>query len=109
MTFQAVDDTHSLRRNVKQQREILHYITTVGSSLRLQMDVEALLQQVAKATCDALQFHYSVLYLIDADGLFHAHATYGIPPGQVEYLNNHPLPYDIVSLLLDERYRMSDS
>jgi hypothetical protein len=73
------------------------------------MDVEALLQQVAKATCDALQFHYSVLYLVDADGLFHAHATYGIPPGQVEYLNNHPLPYDIVSLLLDERYRMSDS
>ena len=109
MTFRAVDDTHSLRRNVKQQREILHYITTVGSSLRLQMDVDALLQQVAKATCDALQFHYSVLYLIDADGLFHAHATSGISLEQVKYLHEHPLPHEIITQLLDERYRMSDS
>ena len=83
MTFQAIDDTHSLRRNVKQQQEILHYITNVGSSLRLHMDIDALLKQVAKATCDALNFHYSVLYLVDADGLFHAHATFGIPPEQV--------------------------
>ena len=109
MTFQAVDDTDSLRRNVKQQREILHYITNVGSSLRLQMNVDALLKQVAKATCDALQFRYSALYLIDNDGLFHVQATYGIPLEQEKHLQEHPLPGDVAALLLDARYRISDS
>jgi len=109
MTFQAMDDIRSLRSNVKQQREILHYITNVGSSLRLQMDIDALLRQVAKATCDALQFRYSALYLIDTDGLFHMRATFGTPQNQVEYLHEHPLPGDIVTSLLDERYRISDS
>lgn len=109
MTFQAMDDIYSLRGNVKQQREILHYITTVGSSLRLQMDINALLNQVAKATCDALRFHYSVLYLVDSDGMFRVYATFGIPREQEIYLHEHPLPGDVVALLLNDQYRISDS
>ena len=109
MTFQAMDNTYSLRGDAKQQREILRYITSVGSSLRLQMDVETLLKQVAKAACEALQFQYSTLYLAEPDGLFHVRATSGLTEEQESYLHEHPLPGEVVTRLFDVQYRISDS
>ena len=55
--------THEGKLNTK--KDLLQYITSIGSSLRIRsdVDVDALLKQVADATCEALHFRHSALYL----------------------------------------------
>jgi signal transduction histidine kinase len=94
---------------LERQREVLRYITAIGSSLRLQMDTATLLTSVSEATCRALRFHFSVLYLADGRGQFRASASSGIGQGSEEHLRQHPVPADVVAMLTRERYRMSES
>ena len=95
--------------NILRQQKVLKYVTDIGSALRLQVDVNTLLTQVAQATCEALGFRYSALYLAGVDGLFHAQATYGISFEDEKYLRQHPLPNAVVALLIDEKYRIGSS
>ncbi len=94
---------------LEHQREVLRYITAIGSSLRLQMDPATLLMRVSEAICKALCFHYSVLYLADGKGYFRACASCGISQESEEYLRRHPLPDAVVDLLTDQEYRISES
>jgi len=95
--------------NILRQQKVLKYVTDIGSSLRLQVDVNTLLTQVAQATCEALGFRHSALYLAGTDGLFHAQATCGISAEEEIYLRQHPLPNAVVALIIDERYRIGSS
>ncbi|QBD82308.1 GAF domain-containing protein [Ktedonosporobacter rubrisoli] len=95
--------------HVKAQKDILKYIISIGSSLRLQMDVGTLLTQVAEATCEALRFRYCALYLSDNIGSFRMQAVVGTRPEQEKYLKEHPLPEKIVRQLTNELYRISNS
>ncbi len=107
---QNFDDKYTVvEQHTMQQRELLRHITEIGSSLRLHMNIQALLKQVALATCEALQFRYSALYLIDDDGLFHVQATSGIAPDYEAYLHQHPLPAYVVQQLFLKEYRISRS
>ena len=59
------------------QHAILKYITDIGASLRLSMDTDSLLVNVSKATCEALGFRHSALYLADGKGYFRVRAVAG--------------------------------
>ncbi|TMC95585.1 MAG: GAF domain-containing protein, partial [Chloroflexi bacterium] len=95
--------------NIEYQRKVLKYITEIGSSLRLDMDTDTLFKRVSEAICTALRFRYSVLYISDGAGYFHAGATAGEGPEEEEYLRQHPLPDTVVAQLISEEYRMSES
>lgn len=101
--------TKQLETNPEQLRDVLQYIIAIGSSLRLQMDVDTLLKMVAVAACKALRFRYSVLYLVDERGSFRVRATVGISVEDESYLQEHTLPGSIAALLINEDYRISDS
>ncbi len=106
------EDSASVRKiepNLEHQREVLRYITDIGSSLRLHMDTDTLLKRVSEAACQALHFRYAVLYLSDGKGYFHARAVSGDSAENEEHLRQHPLPDDIVALLIDQQYRISES
>lgn len=108
--FTPDTDTIHLFSNILRQQKVLKYVTDIGSSLHLQMDVRMLLTRIASATCEALNFSHCALYLLsDLDGLFHVEATYGISPEEEMYLQQHALPNEIVALLIDEAYRISHS
>ena len=91
------------------QREVLRHITDIGSSLRLQMDTQTLLKRVSAAACQALRFHYSVLYLSDEKGYFRVQATSGITDEQEAYLRERALPNEVVAQLVNETFRISES
>ena len=95
--------------NLEYQREVLKYITDIGTSLRLDMDTDTLLKRVSEATCNALRFRYSVLYLADDAGFFRASATSGVGADEEAYLHQHPLPETVVAQLINEKFRISDS
>lgn len=95
--------------NVEYQHEILKYITEIGASLRLQMDTDTLLKRVSEATCEALRFRHSALYLLDEEGYFRVRAVAGVNKDLEVYLNAHPLPDAVVERLLDPQYKMSKS
>jgi signal transduction histidine kinase len=95
--------------NLEYQREILKYITEIGASLRLQMDTDTLLRRVSEATCQALHFRHSALYLSDGKGYFRVRAVTGVNADLEEYLNQHPLPVAVVERLLDKQYLISNS
>lgn len=103
------EDVQQTEANLENQREVLKYITDIGSSLRLHMDIDILLQRVAEASCKALRFRHSALYLADDAGYFHARAVSGISAENETYLHQHPLPADIVAQLICEDYRFSES
>jgi signal transduction histidine kinase len=106
------EDSVSVRKiesNLEHQREVLRYIVDIGSSLRLHMDTDTLLKRVSEAACQALRFRYAVLYLSDGKGYFHASAVSGDSAENEEHLRQHPLPDDIVALLIDQQYRISES
>ena len=94
---------------IKYQREVLKYITDIGFSPRLHMDIDALLQQTSEASCKALRFRHSVLYLSDGDGYFRVCAVSGVSSVDELYLREHPLPEDVVAQLLCQDYRISES
>jgi signal transduction histidine kinase len=91
------------------QRKVLKYITEIGSSLRLDMDTDTLFKRVSEATCKALGFRYSALYLSDGLGYFRACATAGSNAEEEEYLRQHPVPDTVVAQLISQEYRMSES
>lgn len=95
--------------NLFRQQKVLKYVTDIDSSLRLQINVVALLNRVATAVCEALDFRYSALYIAQEDGRLHMQASHGISPEEETYLREHPLPNAVTALLIDERYRISDS
>ncbi len=104
-------DTSFIQRssNLPRQQKVLKYITDIDSSLRLQINVITLLNRVAAAVCEALGFRYSALYIAHEDGRFHAQASYSISHEEETYLRQHPLPNAVAALLIDERFRISDS
>ncbi len=106
-----VSDTFLMQpsSNLLRQQRVLKYVTDIDSSLRLQINVIALLHRVTTAVCEALDFRYSALYIVQEDGNLHAQAAYGISSEEESYLYQHPLPNDVAALLIDERYRISDS
>ena len=95
--------------NLARQQKVLKYVTDIDSSLRLQINVIALLNRVATAVCEALGFRYSALYISHEDGFLHMQASHGISPEEETYLRERPLPNAVTALLIDERYRVSDS
>ncbi len=90
-------------------REVLKSVVDIGSSLRLQMDTETLFRRVVADTSRALRFRCVVLYLADGEGFFRASAADGISNEEEAYLQEHPLPDNIVARIVDEQYRISDS
>ncbi len=98
-----------VEKSMMQQKELLRYITAIGSSLRLQMDIETLLKQIASAVCEALRFRYSALYLVGDGDIFQVHATSGITADYEGYLHQHPLPDSILRQLFLPEYRVSRS
>jgi len=103
---EAVQDGET---HLEYQRRVLKYITEFGSSLRLDMDIDTLLKRVSEATCKALGYRYSVLYLSDGIGYFRARATSGCSAEGDEYLRQHPVPDIVVAKLISEEYRISES
>lgn len=103
------EDVQQTEANLDYQREVLKYITDIGSSLRLDMDIDILLQRVAEASCKALRFRHSALYLADGAGYFHVRAVSGVSAENEAYLHKHPLPADVVAQLICEEYRISES
>jgi signal transduction histidine kinase len=101
--------TYQHNVNPEQLREVLKHIVEIGATLRLQMDTDALLKRVAAASCDALGFRHSALYLSDGAGNFWVRATSGINEQEEAYLQQHPLPDNVVAQLISEEYRISDS
>ncbi len=97
------------QNNQEYQREVLKHITNIGSSLRLQMDAQTLLKRVSIATCEALRFRYSALYLSDDAGHFRVQATSGITDEQEAFLRERSVPEDVVAELVNETYRISES
>jgi signal transduction histidine kinase len=95
--------------HLEYQREVLQYITDIGTSLRLDMDTDTLLKRVSEAACKALRFRYSVLYLSDGAGYYRACATAGVVAEEVAYLHQHPLPETVVAQLINEEFRISES
>ncbi len=95
--------------NLLRQQKVLKYVTDIDSSLRLQINVIALLNRVTTAVCEALGFRYSALYITQEDGRLHMQASHGISSEEEVYLREHPLPNAVTALLIDEKYRMSDS
>ncbi|MDQ2903789.1 MAG: ATP-binding protein [Chloroflexota bacterium] len=94
---------------LEQQREVLRYITDIGSSLRLHMDTGVLVQRVTEASCNALRFRHSALYLSDGKGYFRAWAASGMSAKEEAYLRQHPLPDAVVAQLIQQDYRLSES
>jgi signal transduction histidine kinase len=91
-------------------REILKYITEIGGSLRLHMDVDTLITRVATATCEALRFRYCALYLFDGSGFYRVRAvSEGIDQEDIIYLQQHPVPEAILSRLMQPEYLVSRS
>ncbi len=109
LNMHPFEDVQQTETNVAYQREVLKYITDIGSSLHLHTDIDVLLQRVVEASCKALRFRHSALYLTDEAGYFHARAVSGISTENEEYLHQHPLPADIVAQLICEDYRISES
>ena len=101
--------TRQFETNPEQMREVFEYIMAVGSSLRLQVDVDTLLREIAVAACKALGFRYSALYLTDDQGYYRVRATAGLNEQEELYLNDHPIPDHIVAMLINDDYRISDS
>ena len=97
------------QNNLEYQREVLRHIMNIGSSLRLQIDTQTLLKRVLIATCEALRFRYSALYLYDDAGYFHVQACSGITDEQEAYLRERALPEYIVAELVNPAYRISES
>lgn len=102
-------DNQPVEVDVEYQRDVLKYIMDIGTSLRLQMDIDALLQRVSEASCKALRFRHSALYLADGTGYFRVCAVSGVSAANEAYLRAHPLPEDIVAKLICEDYRISES
>ena len=94
---EAVQDGET---HLEYQRKVLKYITEFGSSLRLDMDIDTLLKRVSEATCKALGYRYSALYLSDGIGYFRARATSGFSAEEDEYLRQHPVPDTVVAKLI---------
>ncbi|HEY0752614.1 MAG TPA: ATP-binding protein [Ktedonobacteraceae bacterium] len=90
-------------------RDILQYVVEIGSSLRLQMNREALLKRIVTASCRALRFRYTAIYLDDGSGFFRVASSSGIDTAQEDHLKCHPLPNSVVARIVDECYRISDS
>ncbi|HLJ35035.1 MAG TPA: GAF domain-containing sensor histidine kinase [Ktedonobacteraceae bacterium] len=97
------------QNNLEYAREVLKHITNIGSSLRIQMDTQALLKHVSVSVCEALRFRYSALYISDDTGYFRFQASSGINDEQEAYLRERPLPADVVAELINETYRISES
>ena len=105
----ANDQPIEVNADVKYQREVLKYITDIGTSLSLHMDTDVLLQRVSEASCKALRFRHSALYLSDGAGYFRVCAVSGASAASESYLRAHPLPEDIVAQIICEDYRISES
>ena len=101
--------TQQLEAHPEQLREILKQIIEIGSSLRLQVDIDTLLKRIVEASCKALGFRYSALYLDDGAGHFRVYATAGISQEDEAYLHSHPLPVAAIGMLINEQYQLSDS
>lgn len=101
---------HKHTTSAFRQQEILRYIIDIGSSLRLPMDIDTLLNRVTEASCKALGFRYSVLYLIDEhSSMFRARAFSGIGSQERAYLREHSVPEDVITRLTCDDYRLSNS
>lgn len=109
--FQHVSSslTRQFETNPEQLREVFHYILAVASSLRLQVDVDTLLREIAVAACKALRFRYSALYLADNQGFYRVRASAGISEQEEAFLHGHPIPDHIVAMLINDDFRISDS
>lgn len=91
------------------QQEALKYIIDIGSSLRLPMDIDTLLARVSEASCKALGFRHSVLYLAEDSSYFYASAFSGVNADEQIYLRQHSIPMNIVAKLTGKEYRISNS
>ncbi|WP_201385828.1 ATP-binding protein [Ktedonobacter sp. SOSP1-85] len=91
-------------------RAVLRSISEIWTSLQQNRDVDGLLQQIADATCQALGFRYSALYLEDEHHNFYVRATSSsVPAEHTAYLRQHPMPAYVASLLTQPALRCRNS
>jgi signal transduction histidine kinase len=91
-------------------RAVLRSISEIWTSLQQNRDVDGLLQQIADATCQALSFRYSALYLEDEQHNFYVRATSSsVPAEHTAYLRQHPMPAYVASLLTQPAFRCRNS
>src|SRR5437879_12092916 len=91
-------------------RAVLRSISEIWTSLQQNPDVDGLLQQIADATCQALSFRYSALYLEDEHHNFYVRATSSsVPTEHTAYLRQHPMPAHVAALLGQPAFRCRNS
>lgn len=91
-------------------RAVLRSISEIWTSLQQNRDVDGLLQQIADATCQALGFRYSALYLEDKHHNFFVRATSSsLPEEHNAYLRQHPMPAQVASLLTQPAFQCRNS
>lgn len=105
---QPVDIVETNTALLEQRCNVLNYITEIGTSLRLYMDTNALVQRISQAVCNALNFKHVALYLHN-DGDFTVYATAGVGAEEEEYLRQHPLPEAVMAQLMHPNYRINNS
>ena len=93
---------------LEQRCNVLNYITEIGTSLRLYMDTNALVQRISQAVCNALNFRHVALYLYN-EGNYTVYATSGVGIEEEDYLRQHPLPEPIMTQLMHPDYRINNS
>jgi signal transduction histidine kinase len=91
--------------------ELLSALLETGNRLRLEMDVQALLQTICEAICSVLGWRYVVLSLRDYEtGTSAPAAAAGYTPEKcAEILAIRPVPIREIEFRLQERYRISSS
>lgn len=91
-------------------REVLRSLSEIWTSLHQRIDVDVLLKQIADATCEALGYRYSALYLADKQRNFYVRATSSSLPSEHDaYLRQRPMPSTVADLLTQPTFRRGDS
>jgi len=90
------------------QREMLVYMDAIGSLLRLNLHIDALLEQVTAKTCAALHAPTGVLYLANSAATFRLRAVYGLSSSQGEYLRHRTVQDTTIALLTNETFHLGN-
>ena len=93
----------------RKNRQLEHILDITGAT-RLDQPLSALLQRLAHATCDALDFHIAVVYLAEPGGdVFYARASEGLDAKGWSDVARRTIPRLVAARLMDPLYRLSEN
>jgi signal transduction histidine kinase len=100
--------TSTRERELTYQREMLESIGAIGSLLRLNLHIDALLEQVTAKTCEALHAPSGVLYLANSAATFRLRGVCGLSSAQAEYLRHRTVQDTTIALLTNETFLLGN-